>query len=122
MRRALHPTSTIVITILSLLLLLAPLDAEPPALQSAIRPMEDGVPDVAVTRLQEILNTALPEAERRLANEKLAEALIAGTVNGAAAPSVTVSPPRALHEASSRVAPTIRIRPTMPPSDRRIDE
>ena len=77
MRRVLNPTSTIVISILSFLLLLAPLDAEPPALQSAIRPMEDGVPDVAVTRLHEILNTALPEAERRLASEKLAEALIA---------------------------------------------
>jgi TolA-binding protein len=77
MRRALNSTSTIVVSILSFLLLMSALDAEPTALQSAIQPLGDGVPDVAVTRLREILNTALPEAERRKASEELAEALVA---------------------------------------------
>ncbi|MEY2480333.1 MAG: hypothetical protein QOI04_1260 [Verrucomicrobiota bacterium] len=39
--------------------------------------MEEGVPDVAVVRLREILNSPLSEEDRRLATEKLAEALLA---------------------------------------------
>ena len=69
--------STIVMSISSFLLLSVLADAESPGLDSGIRPMEEGVPDVAIVRLREILNTPLSEAERRLANEKLAEALVA---------------------------------------------
>src|ERR1700694_4190249 len=69
--------STIVMSILSFSLLSRVACAQSPELQSAIRPMEEGVPDVSIVRLREILNNQPPEEERRLSNEKLAEALIA---------------------------------------------
>jgi tetratricopeptide (TPR) repeat protein len=49
----------------------------PPDLAEAIRPLAEGVPEVAVTRLQSLLTKSLPQQERLAASEKLAEALIA---------------------------------------------
>lgn len=46
-------------------------------LTAAARPLADGVPQVAVVRLRNLLERELPEAERSAASEKLAEALIA---------------------------------------------
>src|SRR4029077_7263275 len=40
-------------------------------------PLSEGVPDVAVVRLQSLLNKSLPEPQRRAVAEKLAEAQVA---------------------------------------------
>ena len=45
--------------------------AQSPELQSAIRPMEEGIPDVAIVRLREMLSQPLSLDEHRMANEKL---------------------------------------------------
>jgi predicted negative regulator of RcsB-dependent stress response len=46
-------------------------------LTEAAKPLEEGVPEVAATRLQRLLDQNLPDQERAAASEKLAEALIA---------------------------------------------
>jgi TolA-binding protein len=51
--------------------------AEPLNLQSAFRPLEEGVPEVAVDRLQQLLRKNLSAPEKRQVQLKLAEALIA---------------------------------------------
>lgn len=64
---------------ISLLTVVANARAAEPAkdLISATRPLEDGVPEVAVGRLQQLLRTNLPPQEKRRAQLKLGEALIA---------------------------------------------
>ncbi len=47
-----------------------------PALQSAIAPLAEGVPQVAIERLQTFLAQKPPPAEQTLAQKKLAEALV----------------------------------------------
>lgn len=51
--------------------------AESPELREAVAPLEEGVPDVAVHRLRELLGGKMGEEEKRAATAKLAEALIA---------------------------------------------
>src|SRR3712207_524187 len=46
-------------------------------LQNAAEPLEAGVPQVAIVRLQQLLRSDLPQPERRIATLKLAQALIA---------------------------------------------
>jgi outer membrane protein assembly factor BamD (BamD/ComL family) len=50
---------------------------EPNDLQSALQPLPNGVPEVAVVRLQKLLKTDLPDDVRRTATVKLGEALVA---------------------------------------------
>ena len=45
-------------------------------LAEAARPLNEGVPEVAVARLRELLKQNLPEAEWRATAEKLLEALV----------------------------------------------
>jgi TolA-binding protein len=54
-----------------------PARAELPDLETAARPMEEGVPQVAVMRLRALLSGDLGPEERRVANAKLGEALLA---------------------------------------------
>ncbi|HWM24587.1 MAG TPA: tetratricopeptide repeat protein [Chthoniobacterales bacterium] len=51
--------------------------AELPELETAVRPMDEGVPQVAVMRLRTLLEGELAEEDRRAANAKLGEALLA---------------------------------------------
>lgn len=51
--------------------------AELPELRSAVEPMEEGVPQVAVMRLRALLSGDLAEEDRRAASAKLGEALLA---------------------------------------------
>jgi TolA-binding protein len=53
------------------------LAADFPELTAAARPMEEGVPQVAVLRLRALLSRDLPPDERRSATAKLGEALLA---------------------------------------------
>jgi predicted Zn-dependent protease len=46
-------------------------------LRSAVQPLDEGVPEVAVARIQKLLQTNLPNEERRSAMVKLGEALVA---------------------------------------------
>ena len=50
---------------------------EPTNLQSAIQPLIEGVPQVAVVRLEALLATDLPPADRAAATARLGEALVA---------------------------------------------
>jgi TolA-binding protein len=54
-----------------------PARAEPTNLETAARPMEEGVPQVAVMRLRALLSGDLAPEERRVASAKLGEALLA---------------------------------------------
>ena len=56
--------------------LLATVNADQ-TLETAVKPLEEGVPQVAMARLRALLKTDLPPAERRAANAKLGEALLA---------------------------------------------
>src|SRR6267143_4282560 len=51
--------------------------AEVPELEMAVRPMEEGVPQVAVIRLRAVLNGDLAPEERQVASAKLGDALLA---------------------------------------------
>jgi tetratricopeptide (TPR) repeat protein len=51
--------------------------AEIPDWDAAVRPLDDGVPQVAVMRLRAILSRELPAADRKAATAKLGEALLA---------------------------------------------
>jgi TolA-binding protein len=53
------------------------LAADFPELAAAVRPMEEGVPQVAVMRLRALLSGDLAVEERRIASAKLGEALLA---------------------------------------------
>jgi outer membrane protein assembly factor BamD (BamD/ComL family) len=64
------------IGLMSLLAPLAPAEISP-EFAEASRPLAEGVPEVAVVRLQALLNRSLPDAEWRLVAEKLAEAQVA---------------------------------------------
>lgn len=59
------------------LLVTVPAYANPKDIEIAARPLEDGVPQVAVTRLRSLLGGDLPPEERLAAMEKLGEALVA---------------------------------------------
>jgi len=49
---------------------------ESPDLNSAVQPLEEGVPEVAVSRLKDLLATSLSDADRRTATIKLSQALV----------------------------------------------
>src|ERR1700682_698846 len=51
--------------------------AQVPELEMAVRPMEEGVPQVAVIRLRAVLNGDLAPEERQVASAKLGDALLA---------------------------------------------
>jgi outer membrane protein assembly factor BamD (BamD/ComL family) len=68
-----------------------------PSLEAAIKPLADGVPQVAVLRLRELLNTKLSAAGRATALAKLAEALVAA---GEAEEALTVLRDRGVPRAS----------------------
>lgn len=51
---------------------------ESPAFEAAARPLAEGVPQVAIVRLRELLSRELSPAQRDAARHKLTEALIAG--------------------------------------------
>ena len=53
------------------------LAADFPALVTAVRPMDEGVPQIAVLRLRALLGTELSPEERKAATAKLGEALLA---------------------------------------------
>jgi len=46
-------------------------------IEQAATPLSEGVPEVAVVRLQSLLNKSLPEPQWRAVAEKLAEAQVA---------------------------------------------
>jgi TolA-binding protein len=64
-----------------------PARAELPELETAVRPMEEGVPQVAVMRLRALLSGDLAAEERQMASAKLGEALLA---SGEAEEALTV--------------------------------
>ncbi len=68
------------------------------SLQSAVRPMMEGVPQVAVVRLRALLATKLSAAERTAVNAKLGEALIAAEEPAQALPILAEPPVRDLPE------------------------
>ncbi|MFL6569315.1 MAG: tetratricopeptide repeat protein [Chthoniobacterales bacterium] len=68
---------------------------EPDQLARAVQPLEDGIPQVAVVRLRELLTTKLPDDTRRVALLKLAESLVA---SGQAEEATQVASDALLHE------------------------
>lgn len=60
-----------------LCLVARPLRAEIPDWEAALRPLDEGVPQVAVMRLRNILGRDLSPADRKTVNAKLGEALLA---------------------------------------------
>lgn len=57
---------------------------QPPDLERAAQPLADGVPEVAVVQLRELLRGRLSDEQRRRATSRLAEALIAARAYGEA--------------------------------------
>jgi hypothetical protein len=67
----------VAVAVASAVLLAGAYAADPDALQRAAQPLDDGVPQVAVARLRELLDQKLTPEQRRAAAAKLVEALLA---------------------------------------------
>jgi tetratricopeptide (TPR) repeat protein len=83
--------------------------AETPELETAIRPLEQVVPEVSIVRLRAFLSGTPGEAQRRAANAKLAEALVAAgqpeeALNVIENSGLTDDPAMQFHKAQARAA------------------